>query len=57
VTKPEEITWEDVATEGATGKQYVPGKDKTGRAVMVMRPVGLSLHSRVSLDCLLDHIG
>ena len=37
-TKPEEIQWDDVAAEGATGKQYVAGKDNQGRSVMVMRP-------------------
>ena len=29
-TKPEEITWDDVAAEGATGKQYVAGQDNQG---------------------------
>jgi len=37
-TKPEEITWADVSAEGATGKQYVAGRDKQGRAVLIMRP-------------------
>lgn len=37
-TKPDEITWDDVAAEGATGKQYVPGKDNSGKSLLVMRP-------------------
>ena len=37
-TRPESITWEDIAAEGASGKQYIAGRDKQGRNVLVMRP-------------------
>ena len=37
-TRPDSITWRDVAKEGSTGKQYVPGVDVKGRNVLVMRP-------------------
>ncbi|GAA0152340.1 hypothetical protein LIER_10846 [Lithospermum erythrorhizon] len=37
--KPEEIRWEDVASEAETGKIYRANyKDKTGRPVLIMRP-------------------
>jgi len=36
--KPEEITWNDVANEAATGKQYRSGRCKRNRRVLVMRP-------------------
>ena len=36
--KPEEITWNDVANEAKTGKQYRSGRCKQGRRVLVMRP-------------------
>lgn len=37
--KPEEIRWEDVASEAETGKIYRANyKDKLGRTVLVMRP-------------------
>lgn len=37
--KPEEILWEQVASEAETGKIYRPSyKDKNGRVVLVMRP-------------------
>lgn len=36
--KPEALTWNDVAEEAKTGKQYRSGRDKRGRRVLVMRP-------------------
>jgi len=36
--KPEALTWDDVAVEAQTGKQYRSGRDKRGRRVLVMRP-------------------
>ena len=36
--RPDSITWEDVAAEGTSGKQYVTGRDQQGRNVLVMRP-------------------
>ena len=36
--RPDSITWEDVAAEGTSGKQYVTGQDQQGRNVLVMRP-------------------
>jgi hypothetical protein len=37
--KPHEVTWDDVAEDGATGKQFVMEHlDKHGRPVVVMRP-------------------
>ena len=36
--KPEALTWDDIADEALTGKQYRSGRDKRGRRVLVMRP-------------------
>ena len=36
--KPDEITWDDVESEAATGKQYRSGRDRRERRVLVMRP-------------------
>lgn len=36
--RPESISYDDVEDEGASGKQYVAGRDKRGRNVLVMRP-------------------
>lgn len=51
-TEPESITWDDVASEGASGKMYVPGRDKRGGAVQPYRkratppPPPQTLHPR-----------
>ena len=36
--RPESISYDDVEDEGASGKQYVAGRDQRGRNVLVMRP-------------------
>ena len=36
--KPESITWNDIANEAKTGKQYRSGRCKRERRVLVMRP-------------------
>ena len=36
--RPEFITWDDVKKEGEEGKQYLSGRDRHGRAVLIARP-------------------
>ena len=38
VARPESITWDDVKKEGEEGKQYLAGRDRHGRAVLIARP-------------------
>jgi len=38
VARPEAITWDDVRKEGEEGKQYLAGRDRHGRAVLIARP-------------------
>ena len=38
MARPEAITWDDVRKEGEEGKQYLAGRDRHGRAVLIARP-------------------